>query len=176
MTQRPAQPVPPVSRRSPKPDATAPDGSEIRLLIDQRHQATRASMCEVTLGAGQVSRPVWHQTVEEIWYVLEGRGQVWRCPPEADPASVTAVGVGPGDALAIPTGWRFQFSADKDAPLRFLCYTSPPWPGPEEAHPAERGGLGGGDGVRGVNPRLPLEIQLPIYQIWYSRGLLPQHT
>ena len=142
MTQRPPQPIPPVSRRSPRPDATAPDGSEIRLLIDQRHQVNRASMCEVTLNAGQISRPVWHQTVEEIWYVLEGRGQVWRCPAEADPASMAAVTVGPGDALTIPTGWRFQFSADSDGLLRYLCYTSPPWPGPEDAQPAERGGLG----------------------------------
>ena len=142
MTQQPLQPVPPVTRRPPGPDATAPDGSEIRLLIDHRHQANRASMCAVTLGAGQVSRPVWHRTVEEIWYVLEGRGQVWRCPAEADPASVAAAPVGPGDALTIPTGWRFQFKAEEGGPLRFLCYTSPPWPGPDEAQPAERGGLG----------------------------------
>ena len=142
MTQQPLQPVPPISSRSPGADATAPDGSEIRLLIDQRHQANRASMCEVTLGAGQVSRPVWHRTVEEIWYVLEGQGRVWRCPAGADPASVAAAPVGPGDALTIPTGWRFQFDAEQGGPLRFLCYTSPPWPGPEEAQPAERGGLG----------------------------------
>ena len=107
------------------------------------YHGTIVSACERgNLNAGQVSRPVWLQTVEEIWYVLEGRGRVWRCPPEADPAAVTAAPVGPGDALTIPTRWRFQFSADKDAPLRFLCYTSPPWPGPEEAQPAEQGGLG----------------------------------
>ena len=141
MSQHPL-PVPPVSHRSPEPDAIAPDGSEIRLLIDQRHQASRSSMCEVTLGAGKGSRPVWHRTVEEIWYVLEGRGRVWRCPPDVETDSVTPVSVGPGDALTIPTGWRFQLSAASDGPLRFLCYTSPPWPGPEETQPAERGGLG----------------------------------
>ena len=73
--------TPPVSHRNEVPDTTAPDGSEIRLLIDERRLARRASLCEVTLPAGQVSRPVWHQTVEEIWYVLEGRGRVWRCSP-----------------------------------------------------------------------------------------------
>ena len=142
MTQPASPPVPPLSQRSHKPDAPAPDGSEIRLLVDGRHAATKASLCEVTLPAGQVSRPVWHQTVEEIWYVLEGQGQVWRCPPDHESNAIEPVAVGPGDALTIPTGWRFQFSAEDAAPLRFLCYTSPPWPGPDEAQPAERGGLG----------------------------------
>jgi mannose-6-phosphate isomerase-like protein (cupin superfamily) len=50
--------------------------------------------------------------------------------------------VRPGDALVIPAGWRFQFRAGPGAPLRFLCYTTPPWPGPDEALPAEPGGLG----------------------------------
>ncbi len=144
MTQPASPPVPPLSQRSRQPDATAPDGSEIRLLVDGRHAATKASLCEVTLPAGQVSRPVWHQTVEEIWYVLAGQGQVWRCPSGHDSGAIEPVLVGPGDALTIPTGWRFQFSAEDAAPLRFLCYTSPPWPGPDEAQPAERGGLGEG--------------------------------
>jgi len=100
-------------------------------------------MVEVTLGGGQVSRPVFHQTVEEVWYVLEGRGQVWRCPPDgADPTLVPAVSVATGDALVIPTGWAFQFCAEEDAELRFLCFTLPPWPGDDEALPAEYGGLG----------------------------------
>ena len=135
-------PLPPPSRRAAQPDATAPDGSEIRLLADQRYAATKSSMVEVTLPTGQVSRPVYHRTVEEIWYILEGEGQVWRCPPDADPASVPPQPVSPGDALVIPTGWRFQFAAGPDGPLRFLCHTTPPWPGEDEAVAAERGGLG----------------------------------
>ena len=142
MDQQPRAPNLPVALRNSSPDAIAPDGSEVRLLIDHRHAARRASLCEVTLAAGQVSRPVWHQTVEEIWYILEGSGQVWRCPPTASCDSVAALAVSPGDALTIPRGWRFQFSASKEGPLRFLCYTSPPWPGQQEAQPAERGGLG----------------------------------
>ena len=71
------QPPPPPGRGGIQPDAIAPDGSEIRLLIDDRHGATSGSLVEVTLPAGQVSRPVWHRTVEEVWYVLEGRGKVW---------------------------------------------------------------------------------------------------
>ena len=127
--------LPSPGRAAREPDAIAPDGSEIRLLAT----ATRASVCEVRLPAGAVSRPVYHRSVEEIWYVLEGCGRVWRCPPDsvAEP-----IDVAPGDTLVIPTGWRFQFSAAPDSALRFLCFTDPPWPGPEEAQPAESGALG----------------------------------
>ena len=104
--------------------------------------AEKSSLVEVTLGPGEVSRPVWHRTVEEVWYVLEGTGRVWRCPPDVDPETVSPVDVSPGDALVIPTNWRFQFSADRGSALRFLCHTTPPWPGEDEAVPAERGGLG----------------------------------
>lgn len=130
---------PPLGRASRELDALAPDGSEIRLLATEVQGATRASLCEVRLAPGAVSRPVYHRSVEEIWYIVEGRGQVWRSPPgvEADP-----VEVGPGDALVIPAGWPFQFRAAPDTPIRFLCYTSPPWPGPDEAQAASTGGLG----------------------------------
>ena len=134
--------VPAPNRRAEWLDATAPDGSEIRLLADGRNAATKSSLVEVTLPAGQVSRPVYHRTVEEIWYILEGKGHVWRCPPDADPASVLPQAVSPGNTLVIPTGWRFQFAASPDGPLRFLCHTTPPWPGEDEALPAEYGGLG----------------------------------
>ena len=126
-------------RASREPDTIAPDGSEIRLLADRAQGATRASLCEVRLGAGAVTRPISHRSVEEIWYVLEGRGQVWRAPRGAPGDTID---VGPGDAIVIPTGWRFQFRAAGNDDLRFLCYTSPPWPGPEEAEPATPGGLG----------------------------------
>lgn len=70
---------------------------------------------------------------------LAGRGPVRRCPPggAAEPVEVR-----PGDALVIPTGWRFQFRAAPAAPLRVLCFAAPPWPGPDEAEPAGPGPLG----------------------------------
>ncbi len=142
MTQHYSSQVPALASRSDLPDVTAPDGSEIRLLIDQRHQASAASLVEVTLPAGQVSRPVWHQRVEEVWYVLQGHGEVWRCPPNADPALYAAVAVKPGDSLVIPPRWRFQFSASDAEALRVLCFTVPPWPGDDEAQTTEFVGLG----------------------------------
>jgi mannose-6-phosphate isomerase-like protein (cupin superfamily) len=130
---------PAVGRAAPAADTTALDGSEVRLLATEAQGTTRASLCEVRLPPGATSRPVFHRTVEEIWYVLEGRGRVWRCPAgvAADPVDVS-----PGDALAIPTGWAFQFRADAKAGLRFLCFTTPAWPGPDEAQPAATAGLG----------------------------------
>ena len=135
--------IPPLGRRGEEPDVIAPDGSEIRLLLNHLHDAEACSMVEAALPAGQVTRPVYHQTVEEVWYILAGSGQVWRCPPDAaHPTDAPSVPVGPGDALVIPVGWFFQFRANDDAELRFVCVTMPPWPGDDEAQPALFGGLG----------------------------------
>jgi mannose-6-phosphate isomerase-like protein (cupin superfamily) len=101
--------------------------------------AERASLVEVRLGASRISRPVRHRTVEEIWYVGAGQGRVWRQPPGGPGETVT---VKPGDALRIPTGYAFQFAADGETELVFACFTSPPWPGDQEAIPVAEGGLG----------------------------------
>jgi mannose-6-phosphate isomerase-like protein (cupin superfamily) len=118
-------------------DAIAPDGSEIYFrAVD----ATRASLVEVALGPGGVSRPVRHRTVEEIWYFLAGSGEVWLRSP--DRASDQTRAVAKGDVVVIPTGWDFQFRADRGQALRFLCFTAPPWPGAGEAVAVPDGGLG----------------------------------
>jgi mannose-6-phosphate isomerase-like protein (cupin superfamily) len=129
-------------RARPAPDTLAPDGSEIRLLIGPEDRVVRASLCEVGLPPGRVSRAIRHRTVEEIWYLLAGTGRVWRSPTSMSDPSAAVAEVGPGDALTIPRGWAFQFQATGDEPLRFLCYTSPPWPGEDEAMYVEAGGLG----------------------------------
>ena len=147
--------LPPTGRRS---DAaiTAPDGSAVRLLLTEAHGATRCSMVEVSIPPGAASRPVRHRTVEEVWYIIAGRGRVWRCPPDLPAAAEAApVGVAAGDAIVIPTGWAFQFAADGNddsagdaeagaGGLRFICVTMPPWPGMDEAEilPPASGGLG----------------------------------
>ncbi len=138
--------VPPIGHRSSAPTETAPDCSEIRLLVGKHEGATKAGLCEVWLGGGQVSKPVRHRTVEEIWYFIEGKGGIWRSPPGVEPNSVPALEVGPGDAVTIPSHWAFQFQASNDGPLRFVCCTVPPWPGRDEAEPVETGGLGPASG------------------------------
>ena len=52
-------------------DATAPDGTAVRLLLS----LAGGSMAHFELPAGAVSHAVTHRTVEEIWFVVGGRGQ-----------------------------------------------------------------------------------------------------
>ena len=136
-----SQPIPPVGRSSGDP-IIAPDGSQVRLLLTDAHGATRCSVVEVTIAAGEVSRPVVHRTVEEAWYVLSGAGEVWRCPPGTPAGEVSPARVAAGDALVIPTGWSFQFRADAGSDMRFVCVTMPAWPGMDEAQSVAEGGLG----------------------------------
>jgi len=106
-------------------DALAPDGSEIRLLPGLRG----GSAAHCTLPPGGVSLAVRHRTVEEIWYVLGGRGQVWRQQGSREEVA----DVEPGVALTIPLGTHFQFRNTGAEPLTFFIVTVPPWPGEQEA-------------------------------------------
>ena len=108
-----------------EPDATAPDGSAVRLLL----ALGGGSMAHFELPAGAVSHAVAHQTVEEIWYVLSGRGALWRKSDEGERIEPLAAGT----AIAIPLGTAFQFRAEEGAPLAFIAVTMPPWPGMAEA-------------------------------------------
>jgi mannose-6-phosphate isomerase-like protein (cupin superfamily) len=107
-----------------EPDTVAPDGSQIRLLATGRN----GSMAHAELAPGAVSRPVQHRTVEELWYVVSGSGQI---AVGDDVVSVRA-----GSSLLIPTGTPFQFRAGY-AGLGALITTMPPWPGADEAEPAD---------------------------------------
>lgn len=106
-------------------DYKAPDGSEIRLLPAM----TRGSVSHCRLPAGKVTRPVRHRHVEEIWFVLQGRGQLWRRSGETEEVAAMA----PGNAFTIPAGTDFQFRAAARSELVILITTMPPWPGKEEA-------------------------------------------
>lgn len=113
-------------------DYLAPDGSEIRLLVEGTH----GGLAHCTLPAGATSSPVRHRTVEELWYVLEGSGEIWR-GREGEPERVDALSV--GDSVRIPVGTAFQFRASPHRALKLLLATMPPWPGPEEAVPCAGG-------------------------------------
>ncbi|MEZ4708382.1 MAG: hypothetical protein R3A44_14315 [Caldilineaceae bacterium] len=110
-----------------KPDVVAPDGSDVRILL---RLPERGSMAHFELGPGQTSVAVTHRTVEEIWYFLTGRGEMWRKQGEHE----EIVPVEPGVCLTIPLGAHFQFRAFGYAPLAAIGVTMPPWPeGDEEA-------------------------------------------
>ncbi len=109
----------------PTPDAVAPDGSLVRLLP----VLAGGSFAHFELPAGRISAAVTHRTVEEIWYVVSGSGELWRLQAGAESIDPLA----PGTAVTIPLGTAFQFRAAADAPLQFVAATMPPWPGAEEA-------------------------------------------
>jgi mannose-6-phosphate isomerase-like protein (cupin superfamily) len=113
------------TRRPHERTVVAPDGSDVRVLLG----LARGGMAEFELGAGLVSGAITHRTVEEIWYVLAGRGQMWRRQDSRE----EVVALEPGVCLTIPRGTHFQFRALGDTALRVIGVTMPPWPGADEA-------------------------------------------
>lgn len=105
--------------------ATAPDGSDVRILL----RLSGGGMAHFELGPGRTSRAVRHRTVEEIWYFLSGRGEMWR-RQEGEEAIVP---VDAGTCLTIPVGTEFEFRSFGYEPLAAIGVTMPPWPGDEEA-------------------------------------------
>lgn len=106
-------------------EALAPDGSEIRLLP----RLAGGSMVHCTLPPDAVSLAVTHRTVDELWYVLAGTGELWRRQGERE----EIVPLAPHTAHSIPLGTHFQFRNPGAEPLRLVIVTMPPWPGPDEA-------------------------------------------
>ena len=109
----------------------APDCSEIRLLPEMKG----GSMAHCTLPAGGISKPVHHRTVEEMWYCIEGDGEVWRRQDDREEVTHFI----PGVSLTIPTGTHFQFRNTGETPLRFIIAAMPPWPGASEAVQLDKG-------------------------------------
>ena len=109
----------------PKDFVLAPDGSEVRPMLE----VTRGSMAHCLLPPGAVSLAVRHKTIEEMWYIIAGHGQMWR----KHDAHEDVVDLLPGTCVSIPTGAHFQFRNPGDKPLEFIMATLPPWPGMDEA-------------------------------------------
>jgi mannose-6-phosphate isomerase-like protein (cupin superfamily) len=107
-------------------DVLAPDGSQVRILL----RLAGGSMAHFRLEPGQTSIPVTHRTVEELWYVVEGRGEIWR--RQADREEVTPLGA--GSCISIPLGTAFQFRSTGSTPLAAVAVTMPPWTGDDEAY------------------------------------------
>jgi mannose-6-phosphate isomerase-like protein (cupin superfamily) len=111
-------------------DYAAPDGSEIRLLLD----VDAGGFAHCTLRQGSCSSAVRHRTVDEIWFVLGGHGKIWRKSASGETAEDE---LRPGRGLTIPVGTSFQFRASGCSPLRIGIGTFPRWPGVDEAEPVD---------------------------------------
>lgn len=108
-----------------KRDVVAPDGSDVRILLGLRG----GGMAHFQLPPGQTSTAVTHKTVEEIWFFLSGRGEMWRKTEGQE----EVVAVEEGVCITIPLGTRFQFRSFGEEPLAAVAVTMPPWPGGDEA-------------------------------------------
>jgi len=111
------------------PDVIAADGMEVGILTT----GDNGSMAQFALGARETGRAVRHKTVEELWYVLEGRCALWR----NDVNGGAPMEVGPGDSFRIPVGTSFQIRVDGAGPLKAVAVTMPPWPGEDEVEVVE---------------------------------------
>ncbi len=105
-------------------DAVAPDGSDVRVLL----RLDGGSTAHFELGPGETSRAVTHRTIEEIWFFLGGRGEMWRKLGEQEECVPVECGV----CLTIPLGTHFQFRAFGYEPLSAIGVTMPPWPDESE--------------------------------------------
>ena len=107
------------------PTVVAPDGSDVRVLLG----LAGGGMAHFELAAGRVSQAVVHRTVEEIWFVLAGRGEMWRMQGQRE----EVVALEPGVCLTLPVGTRFQFRASPAQAVSAVAITLSPWPGEQEA-------------------------------------------
>lgn len=103
----------------------APDGSDVYVLLALKG----GSMACFELGAGKTALAVTHRTVDELWFVRSGSGEIWR--KQDDVEEITQLR--PGVCASIPAGTHFQFRAAEHASVLIVAVTMPPWPGEEEA-------------------------------------------
>jgi len=114
-----------IKRLPQVPDAVAPDGSSVRVLLG----LAAGGMAHFELGPEQVSKAVMHRTVEELWFFLTGEGQMWRKQGGREAVDDVSAGL----CLTIPQGTLFQFRSLGQQALTAVGVTMPPWPGEGEA-------------------------------------------
>lgn len=94
------------------------DGSEIRELLAYRNSSIRnQTLAEARLPVGGSTTPHHHVSTEEIYYILEGCGQMRVGQEVRD--------VGPGDAIAIPPGTSHKLTNTGPQVLKLLCCCAP---------------------------------------------------
>ena len=103
------------------PTHIAPDGSQIRELPE----CEKGGLSQCILPANAKSTAVKHKTVDEVWYVVSGKGEL-----SLDSERINLI---PGRGILIEAGSPFQFRNLSDEPLEIMISTMPKWPGPDEA-------------------------------------------
>src|SRR5258707_5264725 len=104
------------------PDVAAPDGSDVRVLL----QLDRGGMAHFELGAGRTSVAVAHHSVDEIWYILRGHGEMWRRQGDRRETGLLE----PGTCGSISPRARLPIRATAPGPLPAATPAMPPPPAP----------------------------------------------
>ena len=100
------------------PAFTTKDGSEIRELLAHRNSSIKnQSLAEARVAPGSTTAPHFHPLTEEIYYILEGTGEMMI----ADQVQVVV----PGDAIAIAPGEIHSIKNTGEQILLFLCCCAP---------------------------------------------------
>lgn len=107
-----------------KYDYLAIDKSEIRLLVKN----DLGSLDHGTFAPGEVSIAGYHQTVQEFWYIISGRGQMWQKKGNDE----KIFDLVPGSSIIVYPRTHLQFKNDGNEKLTFILVCLPPWPGKDE--------------------------------------------
>lgn len=100
------------------PAFTTKDGSVIRELLAHRNSViSKQSLAEARVAPGLETQPHYHPLTEEIYYILQGVGEM-TIGKEMQP-------VGSGDAIAIPPGAIHTIRNSGEQTLLFLCCCAP---------------------------------------------------
>ena len=95
-----------------------PHGSEIRPLIDRTtSEITQCSLAEELLPPGRTVTLHHHNSIEEIYYILSGEGEMTVGEERRQ--------VGPGDAVYIPRGYAHTLNNSGIGPLKILLVCGP---------------------------------------------------
>lgn len=92
--------------------------SEIRPLIDRTtSEITQCSLAEETLPPGCAVTPHRHRQIEEIYYIVSGRGLMTVGEETRE--------VGAGDAIYIPRGHLHTLENTGDDPIKLILVCGP---------------------------------------------------
>ncbi|MFL6216637.1 MAG: cupin domain-containing protein [Blastocatellia bacterium] len=93
-------------------------GSEIRPLVDRTTSAiTGCSLAEEILPPGHAVTPHHHRQIEEIYYIVEGRGVMTVGNEQQEVAA--------GDAVYVPRGQRHTLANTGAEPIKLLLVCGP---------------------------------------------------
>jgi mannose-6-phosphate isomerase-like protein (cupin superfamily) len=93
-------------------------GSEIRPLVDRTTSAiTGCSLAEEILPPGHAVTPHHHRQIEEIYYIVEGRGVMTVGDEQREVAA--------GDAVYVPRGQRHTLANTGAEPIKLLLVCGP---------------------------------------------------